>query len=227
MGSVKARLARLEDRARPAARRTRSASERIKDWQARGKIMRRERSPKCAYHARSLIAWLSMTGQLPGSAEVLIERIMDDPHDASGFMQPPETRSRSVVRWEVMRAIYNREDGTAHMQLSGSWRQTFEAGEELCRRLEAMPPERAARWVVEWSARKKGGATDEELTQLDREYLAPFGITEALEQLAVGPDAEKISESEAKWRIAEHTHPVFASPWGWEMHKHASKLQGG
>ena len=91
---------------------------------------------------------------------------------------------------------------------------------------EVIPPETVALWIVELMARKKEGATCEELKQLDDEYLAPHGITQALGERAVGPDAEEISDAEQQWRIAEHTHPVFASPWGWELHKRASKLQG-
>jgi hypothetical protein len=174
-----------------------------------------------------MLAWLSMTGKMPDSPEELLMLVYEHPHDASGHRQPPEQRSLSVTRWEVMRAVYNRESGTQRMQLPGSWQETFEAGEELAQLFRSMPPETVASWIVERNARKDAGAPDEELKQLDDKCLRPYGISEELEQRALGPDVEEISVSEKRWRMAEHTHDAFASPWGWEMHKHASRIEGG
>jgi len=90
-----------------------------------------------------------------------------------------------------------------------------------------MPPETVALCIAERASlgQREGGATEEALKQLDTRYLEPHGITEELEERAVGPDFEEISETEKKWRISEHVQAVFASSWGWEMHKHASRLE--
>jgi hypothetical protein len=172
-----------------------------------------------------MIRWLAMTGRLPGNAEALIERIMDEPHDASGHRQPPETRSRSIVTWEVMRSVWREEEGLEGMGLPGEWRETFEAGAHLRRLFGAMPPETVALWIAERGAREKEGATDEEVRRLDDSYAVPYGITVELEERAVGPDRGEISEAEKKWPIEEHVHDVLASPWGWEFHKHTSKAE--
>jgi hypothetical protein len=215
----------LEERTRPAQKRPRSEEERFTDWQADAAITRRDATPKCAFHARSMIRWLAMIGKLPANAEALIERIMAEPHDVSGYRQPPETRSRSVVTWEVMRSVWREEEGMEPVELSSEWYEAFEAGEELRRLFGAIPPETVALWIVERRRQRERGATDEELKHLDASCLVPHGITEELEERAVGPDADEVSDAEKKWRISEHVHDVFASSWGFQMHKHASRLE--
>ena len=188
-------------------------------------ITRRDATPKCAFHARSMIRWLAMIGKLPADAEALIERIMDEPHDVSGYRQPPETRSRSVVTWEVMRSVWREEEGMEAMELPSEWCEAFEAGAQLRRLFGAIPPETVALWIVERGRQRERGATEQELKHLDARQLASHGVTEELEELALGPDAEEISEPEKKWRILEHVHDIFASSWGFQMRKHASMLE--
>jgi len=172
-----------------------------------------------------MIRWLAMIGRLPANAEALIERIMAEPHDVSGYCQPSEIRSRSVVTWEVMRSVWREEEGMEALELPSEWCEAFEAGAQLRRLFGAIPPETVALWIVERRRQRERGATEEELKQLDTSCLVPHGITEELEERAVGPDADEMPEAEKKWRISEHVHDVFASSWGFQMHKHASRLE--
>ena len=111
------------------------------------------------------------------------------------------------------------------MELPSEWCEAFEAGAQLRSLFGSIPPETVALWIVERRRQRERGATDQELKHLDTKCLVPHGITEELEELAVGPDADEISEAEKKWRISEYVHDVFASSWGLKMHEHASRLE--
>ena len=217
----------MEGRTRPAPKRTRSEAERYRGWRARTAISRREATPKCAYHARSLTRWLVMTGQLPGNAEALIERIMDHPHDASGFMKPPETRSHSVVSWEVYRAIWRAEEGMEAMELPDQWRRAFEAGEMLRGIYRQVPAEELARWVLEGVAAQEqegGDDANNEINRRTERYLEEQGLSPALLDQAVGPEASGIPQEERRWRLSELGAEDMDGPRGWEIHKAVTRL---
>jgi hypothetical protein len=226
VGGLAGRVTRLEGRTRPAQKRTRSEPERFKHWRARAAISRREATPKCAYHARSLTRWLVMTGNLPGNAEALIARIMGDPHDASGFMQPPETRSHSVVSWEVYRAIWRAEEGLEAMEPPDEWRAAFEAAEMLRGIYREVPAEELARWVLEAvEAQEEGGEeANNEINRRMEHYLEERGITPALLDQAVGPEASEIPPEERCWRLSELGAEDMDGPRGWEIHKAVTRL---
>jgi hypothetical protein len=215
LGSLRRRLSRLEEDSRWAeVVREREAR---REWVRSCEDLHAETTPQDALSARAAIRRLRQDGRLQemDSAE-LVELIA-----SQGTLSP------NIVRLEVMRAIHNREPSMLHMKLPSEWCEAFEAGAQLRRLSGAMPPETAALCIAERASlgRREGGATEEELKQLDTRYLEPHGITEELEERAVGPDADQISEAEKKWRISEHVHAVFISSWGWEVHKHASRLK--
>jgi hypothetical protein len=227
VGGLRRRLERLEERRNSlGAAPPRSEAERYRDWRARAAIARREATPKCAFHARSLTRWLVMTGQLPGNAEALIERIMDHPHDASGFMQPRETRSRSVVTWEVMRSVWRAEEGLEAMELPDEWRQAFKAGEILRGIYREAPAEELARWVLEAVEAQEDGGDDanDEIDRRTQRYLEQQGINPALLDQAVGPEASGIPPEERRWRLSEVGAEDMDGPRGWEVLKSVTRL---
>ena len=226
MGGLAGRVTRLEERTRLARKHARSEEERFTDWQARAAISRREATPKCAFHARSMIRWLAMIGKLPGNVEALIERIMDEPHDVSGHRQPPETRSRSVVTWEVMRSVWREEEGTEAMELPAEWREAFEAGEILRGIYREAPAEELARWVLEAvEAQEEGGEeANNEINRRTERYLEEQGIAPVLLDQAVGPEASGIPSEERRWRLSELGAEDMDGPRGWEILKAVTRL---
>lgn len=225
MGSLRRRAARLEER-RGSRRREVSEEERYTDWLQRQRIRRRDATPKCAFHATSMIAWLAMIGEMPGSAEALIERIIAEPHDVSGHMQPPETRSVSVTGWEAMRAIWRGDEGTEAIELPAAWREAVEAGEILRGVISAAPPEMLARWVIEAveASEERGADTDEEIDRRTRRYLEERGIDPALLDQAAGPDRDEIPPEERRWRLSELGAEDMDGPMGWEIRQAVNRL---
>jgi hypothetical protein len=226
VGQLGGRVSRLEERRRPAQGRTRSEEERYRDWQVRASIARREATPKCAFHARSLTRWLARTDQLPGDAEALIERIMDHPHDASGYMQARETRSRSVVTWEVMRSVWREEKGLEALELTDEWHQAFEAGEIMRGIYREAPVEVLALWVKEAvEAQEEGGEeANNELNRRTERYLEERGINPGLLEQAAGPEAAEIPPEERTWRLSELAAEDMDGPRGWEIRKALTRL---
>jgi hypothetical protein len=187
------------------------------EWVHSCRVTRAESTPEDALMARAAIRQLHQDGHLSEmSAEETVEAIAISPQGAI---------SPNIARLELMRFIFNSELATDHMELPDEWRETFEAGGELRRRFAAMLPATVALWVAERTARQKEGATEEEVKQLDDTFREPHGITQALEERGIGPDAGEITEAEKGWRIAEHVHDVLASSWGFQMYKHANRLE--
>jgi hypothetical protein len=213
------RLSRLEDRARPAAP-VLSETERHKRWLWRQRDRRRDATPKSAFHARERLAWLRMVGRVPGDAEALIEEVMAAP-DASGYMQPPEERSRPVTEAVIFRAIYYREPGLEHLaeQVPEEWSAAFEAAETLAQRFLSMPPAVVAKWWLEARTLRERGASDAEIAAHAASYERPYGITEELLTTALGPDREILDDQERHWIVGESIADAMLGEWGWAIEK--------
>jgi len=223
---IEKRLARLEGRARPAALR-RSEEERYTYWLQRQRIRRRDATPKCAFHARSMIGWLRIVGKLPGMpAAEIVRRIMDYPHDSSGYMQPPETRSRSVVTWEVMRSVWREEEGLEGGDLPDTWRESFEAGEILRGVYREAPAEELARWILEAveAEEERGADANEEINRLTKRHLERLNMDPELLDQAAGPDAGEIPPQERHWRLSELSAEDLDGPMGWEIRQALIRL---
>lgn len=200
---VEDRLSRLEDRARSAkAALVRSEEERRERWLRRQRDARRENTPKCVFHARSYLGWLRLVGKLSdfASAAELIERIMEAP-DASGFRQPPETRSRSVIEREVYVAIRRGDEGLAHLSIPREWDAALVASEKLRERYLAMPAEHVALWWLEAGELQERGEPEAALEAHERSYEEPYGITEEVLRTALGPNAAVLTDEERGWML--------------------------
>jgi hypothetical protein len=217
------RLSRLEDRARPAARPL-SEAERHTRWLHRQRIRHREATPKSAHHAREYLAWLRLAGRVPGDAETLVEEVMAAP-DASGYMQPPEERSRPVTEREVYAAIWRGDEGLGHLVIPDAWAAALEASETLRDRFLAMPPEVVAEWWVESHTLREGEASSEAINEHAQSYEGRYGITEELLTTALGPDADLLTDEEGHWMVAETIADALCGEWGWHVHNQIVKQE--
>jgi hypothetical protein len=151
---------------------------------------------------------------------------MDHPHDASGYMQARETRSRSVVTWEVMRGVWREEAGLEAMELPDEWRAAFEAGEIMRGIYREIPAEELGRWVLEAvEAQEEGGEeANNELNRRTERYLEERGINPGLLEQAAGPEAAEIPPEERTWRLSELAAEDMDGPRGWEIRKALTRL---
>jgi hypothetical protein len=214
---IEKRLARLEGRTFSAAP-VRTEAERRQRWLWRRRDARRERTPKEAYHARSMLAWLRMVGKLPSfaSAAELIEQILEAP-DASGYRQPPETRSRGVIEREVYAAIRRRDEGLGHLTIPAEWDAALVASETLRDGFLSMPPEHYAKWRVESAAMQEQGEPKAALEEHARRYAEPYGISEELLTTAQGPNGAMLTDEERHWMVYAPLDDAMAEEWGWQI----------
>jgi hypothetical protein len=219
MGSLERRLRKIEEQANSAnAAPVRSEESRYRDWQARAAIASRENTPKCVFHARSYLAWLRMVGKLPSfaSAADLIEQILEAP-DASGYRQPPETRSRSVTEREVYAAIRRRDEGLEHLTIPTEWDAALGASETLRDGFLSMPPEHFATWRVESAAMKERGEPKAAVEEHARRYEEPYGISQELLTTALGPNRAVLTDEECHWMLIAPLDDAMAGEWGWQI----------
>ena len=219
MARLEARLARLEDRASSAnAAPVRSEEERRQRWLWRQRDARRENTPKCVFHARSYLAWLRMVGKLPSfaSAAELIERIMEAP-DASGYRQPPETRSRSVTEWEVYAAIRRKDEDLGHLTIPAEWEAALGASESVRNGFLCMPLEHFAKWRVESAAMKERGEPKAVIEEHARRYEEPYGISQELLTTALGPNGAVLTDEECHWMVCAPLDDTMAEEWRWQI----------
>jgi hypothetical protein len=219
---IEKRLARLEGRPRSAnAAPLRSEAERRQRWLRRQREARRQRTPKCVFHARSYIAWLRVVGKLGSfaSAAELVEKILEAP-DASGYRQPPETRSRGVIEREVYAAIRRRDEGLGHLRIPPEWEAALGASETMRDAYLAMPAEHVASWWLEArELQERGEPNLEDLEEHARRYEEPYGITEELLRAALGPNGARRSCSgeERGWMLrAPMEDAVAAEEQRWQ-----------
>jgi hypothetical protein len=226
VGELGRRLARVAERRSVAAKRVISEAERHERWLSRQRIRHREATPKAAHHAREYLGWLRMVGRVPGDAEALIAEIMAAP-DASGYMQPPEERSRPVTEAVIFRAIYDREPGLEHLveQVPEEWRAALEASETLRDRFLSMPPQEVARWWVESRTLREKEEPIEAINEHAASYEGRYGITEELLTTALGPDADLLTDDEGHWMVAETIADALCGEWGWQVHDQIVKQE--
>jgi hypothetical protein len=219
MGSLERRLRKIEEQANSAnATPVRSEEDRRQRWLWRRRDARRENTPKCVFHARSYLAWLRMVGKLPSfaSAAELIEQILEAP-DASGYRQPPETRSRGVIEREVYAAIRRRDEGLGHLTIPAEWDVALVASETLRDRFLSMPPEHFAKWRVESAAMQEQGEPKAALEEHARRYAEPNGISEELLTTAQGPNGAVLTDEERHWMVYAPLDDAMAEEWGWQI----------
>jgi hypothetical protein len=178
--------------------------------------------PKAVFHARDLIGLFRIQHILPEmSSSVLIERIVSWkplPEDGQALAS-----SRTTVEREVSLAIYNQEEGTESMVCPPAWREAFEAADELRRRYAAVPDETLAELFVAANDLTEGRGGDHLEEQLTAEF-ARRGITAELEKKALGPDAEEISDDEARWRTQEILEDLFYGEQGYRVQQRMNQL---
>jgi hypothetical protein len=228
MGSLERRLRKIEEQANSAnAAPVRSEEERRQRWLWRQRHARRENTPKCVFHARSYLAWLRMVGKLPtfASAAELIEQILEAP-DASGYRQPPETRSRSVTEREVYAAIRRRDEGLEHLTIPTKWDAALGASETLRDGFLSMPPEHFAKWWVESAAMQERGEPKAVVEEHARRYEEPYGISEELLTTALGPKREVLTDEERNWMVCTPLEGVISGEWGWQMEQAVCRIKG-
>jgi hypothetical protein len=226
VGGVRRRLARIEERHAAARPRKRSAAERRSEWEARRRISYNEHRPYSVFRARDfidhrrLIGWLSRY-----SAENLIDAILfGDPR--LGTRGETTELSRPMVEATVFRAIFDEEDGMAHMQaeLPGPWREAFQAADEWRERLLSVPTAEVAVWVRAHRTLIKERATADEMLALALKTVGPYGITEEVLERVCGPDRDLLSGQEAHWLLYLPVSGVLRSDWAWHVREQVRKL---
>jgi hypothetical protein len=217
----------LEERTRPAQKRTRSEAERYRDWRARQLISRNELTPPDVKHAREMIALFRIQGSLAGeSAEQLLERIVSYPHDASGSGSKAGGRSLALIEAELWRAVYHGEERLEHMagEMPDAWRESLAAGDVWRHRLTGMPVEAVARWVIANRALMERGSTGEEIVALAAKHMGPYGISEGLLERVAGPDRNVHDGEKAHWMIYAPVADALCSEWAWKVTEQVRKL---
>ena len=219
MGSLERRLRKIEEQASSAnAAPVRSEEDRRQRWLRRWRDARRENTPKCVFHARSYLDWLRMVGKLPSfaSAAELIEQILEAP-DASGYRQPPETRSRGVIEREVYAAIRRRDEGLEHLTIPTEWDAALGASEKLRGGFLSMPPEHFATWWVESAAIQERGEPKAVVEEHAGHYGEPYGISEELLTTALGPNGAMLTDEECNSMVRAPLDDAMAGEWGWQI----------
>ena len=105
------------------------------------------------------------------------------------------------------------------------WRESFEAGEELARRYEAIPDEVIARGYLELEEIPE--EDEEEVARWKERYERSYGLTEELMATAIGPDEarEEISEDEGLRRLEEHMADILWGEKGYRVLRHMQRLR--
>jgi hypothetical protein len=213
VGSLRRELERLRRQARPKRPTSSEAAELEKGyWLARRRVDRSWSTPEAVRHARSLIRLFRVQNILSEmSADELVERIVSwRPVPDGGWL-------RSTAEREVGLAIYNQEPGTENMVCSSRWRESFEAGDELREKYDAIPDAVLAEAYVRLGRVEEGD--EEALAEWSARYEEAFGITDELVRKAIGLDVEEISDEERNRRLHEYLADTFYGERGWRIHQ--------
>jgi hypothetical protein len=224
---VRRRLARIEERHAAARPRKRSAAERRSEWEARQRISYNEHQPRSVFRARDFIGHRQLIGWLSRySAEDLIDAILfGDPR--VGTRGETTELSPRMVEATVYRAIFDEEDGMAHMQaeLPPAWADAFRAADEWRERLLSVPTAEAAVWVRAHRTLIKERGTGDEMLALALKTVGPYGVTEELLERACGPDRDLLVGQEVHWMVYSPIANVLcSSDWAWEIRERVKKL---
>ncbi len=216
--SLKRRLERLEEEAGFTQDEADQEQEEKERWLARARLKRRdELSEPDADRTRSLIALFRTQNILEEmDEEELIERCL------TWQPEPEKGRHRSTIEREVYLAIYRGEQGTGHMKCSEEWRKAFDAGDALLRQYEAIPDEVLASGYVELG--NLSNENEEEYSRWKELYYDDYGFTEALVEVACGPDAAEVSEDENQRRLEEHTASALYGEKGYRIRRLMERL---
>jgi hypothetical protein len=82
-----------------------------------------------------------------------------------------------------------------------------------------MPPEVVARWWVESRTLRERGEPIAAINEHAASYEESYGITEALLERSLGPDADLLTDEEGHWMVSEAIADALCGEWGWAIEK--------
>jgi hypothetical protein len=165
--------------------------------------------------------------------EEAVEEIFEHTRPADWMLEIDglkEGPSRELIERELALAIYREVEGTERQACPQEWRESFVAGDEVRDRYMAVPDEVVAKEVALLRS-----LADEELEAISAgeskgpASLAQFveeaaGVTDELQNRALGPDRDRISQEEQKRRVMEYLSDFF---FGEKAYRVEQLLKGG
>jgi hypothetical protein len=210
MGRLGRRVGRLE--ARPSHTRLTPEQERQR-WIRQSEAWLREEtrdwqpSNQGEDNAYDIFCVLRSQGRLPSTFEGARDQIL-------AWGPPPPRR---VVERVLARQAYEYEEGAEDFVIPPEWRESFEAADELRARLAEVPDDVCAQWIV---ALYEGNDLAEEVEREQKQY----GIMPGMQQQAIGPDLEEISQEEYDRRSLEIFGELHAGERAYDIYQHVYKL---
>jgi hypothetical protein len=220
VGSVRRRLEALERKRLPETVRKpakpRTEEQKKEDWLRHAKARRFMNRPyRDDWHVEDLIRLLLRRGNFDGM-------------DLEGFRgrlrqwRPPvdEAAIDRVTAWMAHEGLPPATD----MECPPVFRESFEAAATLRERIVAVPPEDLAEVFVALHDAEEGARDPEHAEELLCALEERWGLDAELQDKAIGPDAEEVSEEERMRRVREVFAELYYGELGYRVQQHITRL---